>query len=499
LTPGDIHVYFSYIEQVRQGHFVSEDLYTGEPQARVMLNSFWSVLGLVAKITGLSNIIVFQLARIILIFPFLALLYALASYAAKEAIWRKIMFIFFCFASGIGLTIYVFLWDSVYSQGWYNWPLDLWASEHNNLMIMFQSPHFILSTIFIISILFLFYFSIEKDSKKYSIAGGLMACLLFQFHPFHAATVFSVIAGYLLVLFLKEKKINFVYIKQAVILGILSFPSIFYYLIMTRYDFVTQIRTYQNVCLTPSLWVTLLSYGFLFVLAMGAVGKIIRVNDWSNFNIFLVVWAVTQFVLLYSPLPFQRRLMQGLQVPMAILAVEGVKTIYNYLKLKWNPKKFDFFINNKVLLGVLFVLLFTTSHLYNWIREVVIFRKSYPQLYIPEERAAAYQWLKENLGEDEVTLTDLYNGNLIPGRTGRKVFVGHGVETLFYESKFVEMVWFYSINNFDDKKMSFLKRNGIDYVFWSANEEAVGDFKPEEKEYLEEVFEKGEVKIYKVK
>src|SRR3990167_1752896 len=35
LTPGDIHVYFSWIESIKQGNLFIENLYTSEPQARV--------------------------------------------------------------------------------------------------------------------------------------------------------------------------------------------------------------------------------------------------------------------------------------------------------------------------------------------------------------------------------------------------------------------------------------------------------------------------------
>ena len=70
LTPGDIHVHFSYLEQVRQGQLVFQDLYSGEPQSRLIFNGFWSALGVFAVAFGLSNVVAFQLARIIFI-PFL--------------------------------------------------------------------------------------------------------------------------------------------------------------------------------------------------------------------------------------------------------------------------------------------------------------------------------------------------------------------------------------------------------------------------------------------
>ncbi len=506
LTPGDTHVYFSWMEQVKQGHFISKDLYTSEPQSRILLNSFWSVEGLIAKYTGLSNNLVLQISRILLIPFFIILLYLLSAYFWSSKLWRKVSFIFLTFASGIGVVISIFLPGSVYSKGWYNWPLDMWAPESNNLLIMFQSPHLIFSTCLIILILWFAFLSFEKNKFKYSLSAGLMSLILFQFHPFHTPTIFGVIIGYFIVQFLinfkqlkKQQDYLFNIVKHATIIVLISLPSVLYWLYLGAYDFVTIIRTYQNICLTPSLLVTLVSYGFIIILAVWAIIQFINKKRFTNKTIFFTVWFIIQFALLYSPFPFQRRLMQGLQIPMIILAVFGLQFIYDYLKQKISADKFDFYINNKYLAIILFILLFTSSNINNWIREVAVFAEIYPQLYIKNDSIAGYNWLEINTSPNDVILTDLYNGNLIPGRIGHKVYVGHGVETLFFESKLMQMVWFYSTNNLDDKKIKFLHQGNIHYIFYSPNEKGIGDFKPAEKQYLKKVFQQGEVEIYKVK
>lgn len=506
LTPGDVHVYFSWMEQVKQGHFISKDLYTSEPQARVLLNSFWSIEGLIAKYTGLSNNLVFQLSRIILIPFFLSLLYLLSAFVFKEKMWRKISFVFLSLASGWGFLISLFLPNSVYAKGWYNWPLDLWAPESNNLLTMFQSPHLILSTAFILLILGLSWWAIETDRYQYSLLAGLIALAELQFHPFHAPTIFGVLAGYFLVQLLAGwKKIKtvkdylFKILKHSLVVLVISLPSIIYWLTLELTDLVTQIRTYQNVCLTPPLWITLASYGLLIPLAVWAIYNFHRPeHKFDNLKIFFTSWLVVQFALLYAPLAFQRRLMQGLQLPMIILAVWGLKFVYQTLQKKLKPRQFNFYVLNKPLMIILFIFVLTGSNLYNWIREIAVFAKSYPQLYVRNDVVAAYEWLQQNTPPETVILSDLYNGNLIPGRTGRFVYVGHGVETLFFESKLARMAWFYSTNEFDDKKIKFLKHNRINYVFYSPNEKGMRAFKPSEKNYLKKVFQQGEAEIYQV-
>lgn len=500
LTPGDIHVYFSYIEQVKNGHLVFEDLYTSEAQSRLMANGFWLAVGLFAKFTGLSNIIAFHITRIILIPFFLFLLYLLASYFWADKTWRKICFIFFTFASGLGFAISGLIDESVYRKGWYNWPLDLWAPENNNLLTMFQSPHLILSMIFLILVFFLMFFSFDKNKIKYSLAAGIIALLLFEFHPFHAPTIFAVLGAYALVQFIIHKEIIFSYLKHLLIFSAISLPSVLYWLWLTRSDYITQIRAYQNICLSPALWVTLFSYGFILILAIMAIFSLFKKHKLENINIFLIVWLVVQFALLYSPFNFQRRLMQGLQIPMILLAVMGLFFIYSYLREKMPAKRFDFWINNKYLAIILFILLFGSSHIFNWAREFsIVVNKTHPVLYISNDTIAAFDWFKQNTQPSQVILTDFYNGNLIPGRIGHKVFLGHGVETLFFNSKFEQVNWFFKTNNFDPKKHQFLKDNNISYIFYTDQLKTMGNFKPSEKDYLELVYAQGDVDIYKVK
>ncbi len=500
LTPGDIHVYYSYLEQVRQGHWLFSDLYTTEPQPYPMLNIFWLLLGLIAKIFRLSNIIAFQVARILLIPVLVFVLYFISAYFFRAKTWRTISFIFLVFASGWGAVASPFLEGNVYQKGWYNWPLDLWAPESNTLLTLLQSPHLILSTLFIIIALFLFFLSLEHRQLKYSFTAGLFCLALFAFHPFHIPTLLTIMAGYLLYQFIKDKKITFAYLKHFLLICLLSSPAIIYYLYLSFYDDLTRFRTLQNICLTPSLWVTLISFAPLFLGAVFAIYNIIRRRAWTNPTVFLVIWLVVQFAFVYSPLPWQRRMLQGWQIPMTLLAVIGLNYLYAYLRRILSPANFDFYIRNKYLAVIVFITLLCPSQIFNFVREFSIFTNPQyiEQLYISPDRFAGYQWLKDHLVATDKVLCDILNGNLIPGQTGQRVFVGHGVETLFFESKSTLTFWFFKTNDHDDLKQRFLRDNHLDYLFFSGTEDAIGDFIPADKSYLRPVFHSGQTVIYQV-
>ncbi|HOZ36261.1 MAG TPA: hypothetical protein PLR18_00315 [bacterium] len=500
LTPGDIHVYYSYLEQVRQGHGLFSDLYTTEPQPYPMLNLFWLLLGLGAKFFGLSNIIAFQLARIILIPALIFVLYFISAYFFRAKTWRAISFIFLAFASGWGATASPFLENNVYQKGWYNWPLDLWAPESNSLLTLLQSPHLILSTL-LISLIFLFFFwALQSRRASYAIFSGLAALFLFSFHPFHLPTIFGVLGVYLGWLFIKNKKIDFTQLGYFFIVSLFSLPIIVYYFWLMSSDDLTRFRTLQNVCLTPSLWVTMISYAPLLILLIFCLITFFRRRAWRPEYVFLTVWFFVQFLLIYSPLPWQRRMLQGWQIPMTLLAVFGLRYFYEWLRRRLSAHHFDFYVRNKYLALILFITIFCPSQIFNLVREFSVFADPQykEQLYISADRFAGYRWLQANLSADDLILSDIINGNLIPGVAGRRVFVGHGVETLFFESKFGLAYLFFKTNDFDDRKINFLKINQINYVFFSPSEDIVGEFEPEEKNYLHPVFRSGQVVIYQV-
>ncbi len=59
-------VYYSYLEQIKDGNFLFRDLFTSE-SAALVFNPFWLAAGLIGRVFKLSNIVTLNLARILLI------------------------------------------------------------------------------------------------------------------------------------------------------------------------------------------------------------------------------------------------------------------------------------------------------------------------------------------------------------------------------------------------------------------------------------------------
>ena len=165
LAPGDTHIYYSYIEQVKQGHFLFKDLYTSEPQERTLFNLFFLGMGLLGRFTNFSNILTLQLTRLLLI-PFLvASLYLFVAYFFKDLIKRKLSLFLLLFASGIGAWLMPFLNKLIYSApGYYHWPMDLWTPEFNIFLLLYHNPLYIASLTLAETVFSVFLVSFSKRS-----------------------------------------------------------------------------------------------------------------------------------------------------------------------------------------------------------------------------------------------------------------------------------------------------------------------------------------------
>lgn len=548
LTPGDIYVYFSYLEQTAQGSYLFKNLFTSEITMPVF-NIFWLAVGLFGKFFNLNHIITFQLARILLIPECIIALYFLTSYFFESKQIRKITLAVLVFGSGAGALASFFLPSYLSNATLFYWPMDLWTPEQNTFLTLYHSPHLIAS-LALITLIFLFFLKAAEDNKyKYSILAGLCGMILTQFHPFHLPTIVLVPIFYILtkwalkkteqtnkvissprrsppmgdsdgasretehpigcsVSTVSKRAINWQDIKHLFIMFAITSPSVLYYAWLMNFDWATSLKAFQNHCYTPHFFVVLISYGGLII--FGFIGILLSLKYFYNKKrqtsnirnlisennlLFLLIWAITQFVLIFMPFRFQRRLTEGLQIPLVFLTIIAAA----YLKEKFKHSPLNIFFN-KFSLIIIFIIGFTLS---NWLVikiDMEHFVEKNRLFYFEKQQVGSYEFLKNEMSGDDVILSGIINGNAIPGVAGRKVYLGHvNVETLYYDSKLAYAQRFFKNNTDDEKKINFLRQNNIKYIYYSQYEKELGNFHPAEKNYLEQIYSNDFAVIYKTK
>lgn len=497
LAPGDINVYYSYLEQVKQGNILFQDLFTAEPQAKTLFNPFWLIAGLFASLFHLSGALALQLIRLLLVPIFILALYKFLKYIIADIKIRKLALIFLLFSSGLGgvlvpaLTPYKYIADN---GAYYNWPMDLWVPESNTFLTLYHLPHILFSSILIVVIFLLFMRAVLENKKFFAFLAGGCSLILMLFHPFHLFTIWLVPLVWLVVLILVSKDINWRRLKIYLIYVISSLPAVIYQLVFQLTDKFAQARLAQNILITPKPWLVLISYGFLLVFAL--IGALLVLKRIDQKQLFLVIWATVQLALIYAPIFFQRRLSQCLHIPLAILAASGILALWRLVS-KYLGNYFEHRLIRVFIFLVVFFPLFAGSTIYVLVNDVSLYTESnIPFFYLNKDITNSFAWIKDNTSEQDVFLSEVRFANFIPGWTGRKIYAGHGVETINYLEKLENVKEFFGDQEWDRHK--FLNQQGINYLFLSGWEDEKMLWPIEKEPYLRLVYQSGAVKIYQV-
>ena len=486
VSPGDGYIYYSYIEQVKEGNILLQRLVTTYDTPRNIISPVWVSVGFLAKVLDLSPSVAFHVARVLSI-PFLVLvLYLCIAFFIQKRIYRGIALLLACFAGGLGAFFITLLLPFFTTQEfYYNWPIDLWVSEAHMFTSMLQSPHFIWSWTLLLSAMLCMALLYKTQKWKYSIYAGIVSGALCVFHPYHCVTFAVFVAVWIVIEYISTRHMPWKMIMQSSVVGLCILPSVLYYIYVLSTDWVTAQHALHNITTTPSLLYVVVGFGLPFLFALYGLKHVYKKPEHK----FIVIWFITHMCLIYLPLAFQRRLLQGVQFPMIILAVYGC--MYVIQKYKMHVNKFVYIVIGSVVLCV-------GTSVFHLVRDSMLFYEHHSWFYITNDAHSAYNWIENNTDKDATFINPITQHQAgISAFAARKVFVGHSHETPFYTSNIEWTKWIYMSNTNDLHKHDFLKRNNIDYLYYEKNHPSI-IYKPDEKSYLIKVYDNTTVSLYKV-
>ena len=443
---GDTNTYFDYMNQAKEGHFLFTNSYTAEEVPHLMIRPLYWFMGLFTIF--LSPIFVYHFFRVLLIILFVLTIYYFSAYFFKEKRKRVLSTIIISTGAGLG-------WFAKTLNGWLGTKfisIDLWVTEAIPFNTLNGNPHFIFSYILTILAFLFFIIGIERKDYKYAIYSGLCAFILGFEHIYNIVPLFVVTGLYALYVMYKQKKIMSI-LKKSAVFYLIAIPSSIYYFLIFMFNPFYKSWSAQNVLLTPNLSNVLLGYGLVFVMALFFVLLIATKKiKYDNKTIFLSIWFVVNFALLYAPISFQIRFMEGLFIPMALLAVSSFYFIVKKIK----------FINLKVLEALFILILIPTS--------ILIFIGFFNLYYYPssiysvpyelsESEYDALIWLKENTDSSQIVFANPKLSNYIPRVSGNRVYAGHWAQTIDFQKK-------YNLANRAYNEGLFPEFFGVDYVIW---------------------------------
>ncbi len=469
-SPIDLPVYFADIKQVAQGHWLVHDLFTTEGPQRGMFHILWVVLGSVARLFDLEPWMVFHSARVALA-PFLvwSLWWGIKQWLPRH-VWRFGL-VMAVFGSGTGVLLNRWLEKGDISEI----GLDFWVPEGFVFMSSLQSPHYMLA-LSLFSLVLAAWFKATKQTGtqakvKWTLVSGVLASVLFSFHPFHIFTIGLILIAHAVSLLMLNHKHHSSIWWMLPLWGACALPGAGYQLWLQWGDEVLQARSLQSKTPTPSFATVYLSFAALWVFGLVGARRLWKTH--REAGLFLLVWGVVQTLALFAPIQINRRFVMGLQIDLALLATVGWYVIFYGVKQHTTG-----FLKRTNWLLVIWrhavgpavaIFIFGFSSIVAFMTYLRAPADIPDLLYMPEAQKKAYEWIEQNSAEDDVVVALGWPAILLPGETGRSTYTAHWHETLRWEEKYAEVQQLLSSK--DEKRVSqLLNQTSAAYVLLSPKQ-----------------------------
>lgn len=480
----DYHSYLARMWQGYRGEWGFRLLFTPELHAGVFSQPFYIVLGHLARLAGLGLPLTYQLSRLAFAFLMLLVVYRFIAHFVAPVRTRRTAFLLATIASGLGWFTEILAPTPAGGVS----PMDFWLLDGFTYLAVLTSPHFCAAIGLLLAIFLLLLRCPEGPSLKEGALAACAALALGFIHPYVLLLADLLPALYWAVEGLRTRRVAWRGLAALAVMGVIQAPLLLYDVWVFRTQPVFAGWSLQNVTLSPPPRVYLWGYGVLLVLGM--CGAVAWARRGGHGLAFPLLWIGLVAVLAYVPWNLQRRFLEGVQVPLGLLAgvglVEGL--------LSWGGQR----NRRRWLAQVVVVALAATSNLYLTAGLVLAAASRAPTLFWPADVLAGVDWLGRNSAWDETVLASFEVGNLIPARIGHRVVLGHWIETLGYTEKRRQVAAFYTADMPEAERRELLERWAVRYVYLGPQEQVSGGFDPAMATYLKPAFRQGDVAIYRV-
>lgn len=319
-------VYLAWMRQAADGDVFQRNLFTTESQHGWQVNVFFFGLGTLSRVTGLPLALAYHLARLAMGFVLLRTVWWLLNLLLVPERARRAAFLLVCVAAGLGWL--PGLWTRSIDG-----PVDIWQPESVTFLALYLFPLFALALTLMVGMIGWLWIAERDRSIRPAVYAGFCGLLLGNVHTYDVVTVAAIWGSYLVVRAVLERRIDRHGWARALVAAALTSVSTVY----TAYVISTEPVFWQRMTVptaSPSLGWYLLGYGLVLALAVpgafvGSSHEVFRQRTpgprvLQDSRVLLVVWAVVNLAIAYLPVPFQRKLVMGEHIALAMLAGAGV-------------------------------------------------------------------------------------------------------------------------------------------------------------------------------
>lgn len=471
----DNNSYAAWAKQAQEGSLLFENLYTTEPQRRVLFLPFFWAVGTAARLTGLPLFVVMNVAHLAgAVFFLWALWRWLGLRAASPGVCAAAFGLtLFCGGFGAALDFVMDRWPG--GPDWLrfdvgvgvNGAADLWEFD---LFTFPNAAYFPLAPVSL-GLLFLALASVEEDRPA---RGGALCGLLFLVHPYDGV-IACVLAAVLFWAMRRPRSAPFAFY------GLAAVPAAYLLWALQANEVFSRYTSRLPAFQTP-----LLSYliGLGPVLVLAVWGARVRAARQDRRAFLPMAWALAALFCMAVPFGVRHKLLHGAHAAFSCLAAAALPGI-------WNRRRAA---GPRLALGAL-LLLGLWSNLRLWTEDVRSAIDVAMPFYLPAVLREPLAFL-EGEPAGSAVLASRRLGLFIPPHTGCKTYVGHWDQTLDAAAKAREAETILSGATPENLRREFLRSAGLSHVLLSPRYRSEPwDKMPD----MEKVFENEGYKVYRAR
>ncbi|MBI5961082.1 MAG: hypothetical protein HY866_20250 [Chloroflexi bacterium] len=461
---------YSYLAKMRlgaRGDWLFTIRYTAEAHDGALLFLPYILLGRLTSFFVASDnpdlptalAITFHMARMFFGFALILVSYRFVAVFLRRPGTRMLALVLITLGGGFGWLLGLLglgdLFDTL--------PVDFIVPEGYTFLILFGLPHLALARCaMLIGFLLLFRgLQTPGDGRgwlRWSIFAGLCWIVMGLCVPFYIAVVYLVLGCWGLAVWLRTRQFPWPLLWRAVIAALVVLPLLIYSTLVFATNEVMGQWSSQNTLPSPHPLHYVFGYVVLAIPAVAALRWAWKKGDLpSHFpHVLLAVWVVVMPMVVYLPINVQRRLAEGVIVPLAILAAAGLRLMAPHRR-QWRRAR------------VIMVALVVPTAILFWLGGTFNALNPHRPLFHPENELAAMDALNRAVPRDSVVLSLKETGNYLPVRTDLIAYVGHGPETIHADEK-EELVAQFFAGELDETARNDLLKD-VDYVFFGLLEQ----------------------------
>lgn len=517
----DHSIYAGHFKEGQEGVFLIHDKHTSEPHKGFILRREYIIWGFLAgRILRLPPPFIYHSARFLGGIGLVLVIYLLISKVFKSRFLRIAAFFSVLFLAGIA---------KIDLQGKEKINLFLpWLTEIDPVIRFSVLWHYLIGGICFIGVVLAFWKYTFEDKEpagmkamcfKFwpAVVKGMLrkksfwlAVILGGFggscHPSTLATLYFMFAFYVCFLailaFLKRYSLQ-KWLKRVVFVGgffVFTLPVVVVLKLETERFPWNIIAGWDKTETFLPFWPLVLTVGP--IVGGGLLGAVIVIYKSLKEGVYaflerlwlLLSWGLSSFLLMFGLWSLTginkiRFAQNPFYLPLGILTVFGLWEIFG--KLKKGKKMVAGIILGLFVIGL-------PSYIYGVRREFTKFPIREGLLFSRKSWLKGIEWLDKNTDPGDVVLACYEANMIIPGFSGNTVYFGHSWSTIDNSRKKEEAVEFFQGKMDKDRAEKFLKKGGIDFVFYSIQEKSYGGEMEKYLGSIEPVYSWEEGIIYKV-